>query len=224
MKRVVLIYVLLVIITSFIACKFESVSDYKVYVKEYTVNGEKDKPFNVKYAQISDLGNKSLENKINKTLKSSITAWILEDYDWMEKCQVEVKCKTSKYLSLCYSVEWKDPNGDGFISTFTRIGVTIDMRTGQRVFLNDLFKNTDSLKQKLVNYNYGNEFSPPIDSDEANEIIHETSISEKEYLEEVYNPDQFSIGSKSSLYLKDNKLVITRDEDDLDDVYLDYKQ
>lgn len=117
------------------------------------------------------------------------------------------------------------------MSTYTRMGVTVDIQTGDRVYLNDLINDTDGLKQKLEKYDYGNEFSPPINSEEADKILHEASISESKYLEEIYQNDPYAydeikdeIGSKTSFYLTDNKLVITRNEYDLNDVYIDFEQ
>lgn len=113
------------------------------------------------------------------------------------------------------------------MGTFTRFGVTVDIQTGRRVFLDDLFKGTADLKQKLVKYDYGNEISPPIDPAETDEIIHESSISEKKYFEENYDADSDVynfLQGKSSFYLTDNKLVIIRDENEFDDVYIDLKQ
>lgn len=208
-----------------------NVTDYKVNIKEYIAYNEKNKPFKVKYAQISGLSNESLENQINQTLKSSITEWVNKDCEWMEESQITVKCKTPKFLSLCYTVELKDDRGEDYMSTYTRIGVTVDMHTGERVFLDDLFKDTAGLKEELKKYNYGNELSPPIDSEEADKILHDASIPEKNYFEEIYKTDplvydfMFSyVRVKPSFYLTDNKLVITRDENEFDDVYIDFKQ
>lgn len=64
------------------------------------------------------------------------------------------------------------------------MGVTVDMQTGDRVYLVDLVEHIESLKQKLENYDYENEVSPPIDSKEADQIIRHASISENEYFEE----------------------------------------
>ena len=68
--------------------KSNNVTDYEVNTKEYIAYGETDKPFKVKYAQISGLSNESLESHINQTLKSSMTEWINEDCEWMEKFQL----------------------------------------------------------------------------------------------------------------------------------------
>jgi hypothetical protein len=211
--------------------KIDIVTDYKVNVKEYTLYNKKNKPFIVKYAQISGVGNESLESRINQTLKSSITEWINKDCDWLDESQIAVKYKDLDYLSLCYTIELKDDRGETNMSTYTRIGVTVDMRTGDRVFLDDLFKNTDSLKKELEKYNYGNEISPPINSDDANKILHDASISEKQYFEEIYKTDphvyDFMLSylrAKSSFYLTDKQLVITRDENEFDDVYFDFGQ
>jgi hypothetical protein len=204
-------------------------NDYKIFQKEYTAYNKENKPFKVRYAQISGLANENLENKINQTLKSSITEWINKDSHWMEESQLTVKYKTSKYLSLCYTIESKDDKNN--LSTYTRIGVTVDMQTGDRVYLSDLIKDTTNLKQKLVSYSYGNEISPPIDSEEAEKIIHRASISEKEYLEEIYKTDPLVydfmftyIRVKPSFHLTDKQIVITRDDNKYNDIYVDFKQ
>jgi len=208
--------------------KPSNTNDYKIFEKEYTAYNKENKPFKVKYAQISGLANENLENRINQTLKSSITEWINKDSEWMEESQLAVKYKTSKYLSLFYTIESKD--GKNKLSTYTRIGVTVDMQTGDRVYLNYLIKDTTNLKQKLVSYSYGNEISPPIDSEEADKIIHRASISEKEYFEEIYKTDPLVydfmftyIRVKPSFYLTDKQIVITRDENKYNDVYIDFK-
>lgn len=89
----------------------------------------------------------------------------------------------------------------------------------------------DSIKQTLEKYYYGNELSLPIDSEETDKILHEVSISEAKYFEEIYQNDPYAydkikdeIGSKTSFFLTDNKLVITRNEYDLNDVHFDYNQ
>ncbi len=102
-------------------------------------------------------------------------------------------------------------------------------QSGERVYLDDFVKDIKSLKLKLQDYSYDNELSPPIDSEEADNIIHYASISEKGYLNEIYKTDPLVynyvlsyIGKKPSFYLAEDKLVIMRNEYDLNDVYIDY--
>jgi hypothetical protein len=233
MKRAILLFLIVAITMMFVGCSSNNindnkrVNDYGIYEKEYTAYNNEKQPFIVKYAQISGLGNESLENKTNQTLKESITAWINETCEWMERSEIVVKYKTPKYLSLCYVIEWNNSQKNGYM----RIGITVDMQTGDRVYLNDLIKNTTNLKQKLVSYSYGTEFSPPIDSEEADKIIHSASISETKYLEEIFKDDPYAYNhinsyftAKSSFYLTDNKLVITRDKYELNDINIDFKQ
>lgn len=210
--------------------KFQApVTEYEVSIEEYTAYAETDKPFKVKYAQISGLNDENLESRINQTLKSCIIEWINEECYWLEWYQVSSIYKTPEYLSICFFIKWDYPPGENIMKEETRVGVTIDMQTGERVFLDDLVADIDSLKQKLVDYYYGTEFSPSISAKEADKIIHCASISEKEYFEELYKTDPHLyinlisvFSSKPSFYLKDNKLVITRDRYELNDVYLDF--
>lgn len=59
--------------------KTNNVIDYKVNIKEYISYNEKNKPFKVKYAQISGSGNESLQSHINQTLKALVTEWVNKD-------------------------------------------------------------------------------------------------------------------------------------------------
>lgn len=237
MKRGLLLQLLVFVALLFAGCKsgevidrsVESkpnvVADYEVDIKEYIAYAETDKQFKVKYAQISGLADDTLESRINQILKSSMTEWLQEDCQWVERFQVYSEYKTPEYLSICYLIEWENPRNES-----TRVGVTIDMQTGERVYLDDVVKDIDNLKQKLVNYYYGTEFSPSIDPEEADKIIHCASISEDEYFEELYHEfDQHVysnlisyLGAKPSFYLKDNKLVITRDRYSMNDIYIDF--
>ncbi|WP_167956259.1 hypothetical protein [Anaerosporobacter faecicola] len=236
MKKSIFVFLSAVMILIFIGCssknrnKYNSISNYHIYENEYTAYNEEDKPFIVNYVQISGLGNDRLEDKINQTLKESITEWINVNCKWLEKSKISVKCKTSKYLSICYTVESKNSNGEEFESDFIRFGITIDLKTGDRVYLDDIVKEVDRLKEELTNYDYGNEVSPPIDTDEADEIIELSSISEKEYLEKMYITDPYVydymysyIKAKPSFYVVDKQLVITRDEKNYNDIFIDFK-
>ncbi len=205
--------------------------DYKVNFEEYSIKNENNKLFKIKYAKISGLADKKMENKINQTLKSSLIEWINKDCEWMSEIRINVTYKNSDYISLCYTKEWESPRGKGYINTYTRIGITINMHTGERVYLDNLIKDTKNLKRKLENYKYETEFSPPISSDEAVKIIQEASISEKDYLIESFKTDPFvydeikdEIASKTSFYLMDKNLVIMRDEYKLNDIYIDFKR
>ncbi len=243
MKRIIFIFFVVCVFVFFEGCKSGSVNDYqesmpvesntnsiidyKVTIKEYEAYNKENKMFKVEYVQISGMDDENLQNQINQTLKSSISEWITKDCDWMEKSRITVECKTSKYLSIIYKIEWENPNGKDLLGTFTRIGLTVDLQTGKRVLLNALFNDYDGLKEKLVKYDYGNEISPPIDSDEADEIIHNASITEKEFYEENYkngHSDYNFLWSKSSYYLTDEQIVIIRDENEFDDVHFDFKQ
>lgn len=246
MKKVILICVF-VLTMLFIGCQSNTYSDnskndednksidvnnYEIYEEEYIANNKENIPFSVKYLQISGLGNENLENYINQTLKLSMTEWINENCEWMNKFKADVKYKTPQYLSLCYTIEWENTQGSDYPSTLMRLGVTIDMQTGERVYLEDLIKDsigTTSLKQRIMNFTNG--ISPPIDSKEADKIIHEASMSEKKYYEEefqtnsdVYNELKGVLLHKSSFYLQENTLVITRNEYEYDDIYINFKQ
>lgn len=213
--------------------KSNNIVEYIVYKDEYIVNLDNNTSISVDYVQISNLGNVNLENQINQInqiLKSSLSEWVNEECEWFEQFEVDIKYKSPEYLSVCYTAHWENPNGNDFIGTVTRIGITIDINEGKRVYLNDFFEEAVVINRFLEEYNYGTEFSAPIREEEAKEIIHEASISVKEYLDEkqqtyplVYEFMLSYISEKSSFYLEGNKIIITRDEYEMSDVYLEYK-
>ncbi len=224
-------FVILLAISSIflIACKITDKNNYNVNEKEYTLYNAEGKSFVVKYLQVSDMDDKDLENKINQATKSSVSEWVNQDCEWMADSKLIVECHSSKYLSYYYEVESKDERGKDYLSTFARIGITINIETGERIYANDLINDIASFKNKLVEYSYENEVSCPIDTQEVEKIIYYTSISEKEYLEEILINDPLVYESifsyiriKPTFYLTDKYLVITRDENKYNDILIDF--
>ncbi len=93
MKRIVFIFLFLAIVFTSYGCRSSNDKDYTIYEKAQTFYDEEQKEFLVKYAQVSGISNKRLEEKINAALESSVTEWINDSCWWMGKCQMEVKLK-----------------------------------------------------------------------------------------------------------------------------------
>lgn len=203
--------------------------DYEVYEKLLTITDNGGESFDIPYFQVQNMDDITLENKINEILKNSIKSWVTEECRWFEAFQPEVKLKSSEYLSICYTAEWENPNGDGFENTVSRVCVTVDIREGKRVYLNDFFDSDSTIRKVLEKYSYDSEFATPIDLEEADRIIDEASMSVEDYFYNISNSDPLVydfmksyISKKSSFYLQENKLVITRNENERDDIFLDY--
>ncbi len=198
-------------------------NDYEVVEASYTTYDDYNNMFQVTYAQVSGVSNIDLEDRINEALMVSMTEWINSNCDWANEFQIEVTSKTSELLSLCYSLGYEFNNQTMYI----HVGVTVDMQTGKRLYLSDVVENIEEIRGEIVSYEYSTDFSPPIDADEADEIIHYTSISEKEYFEEMSLFDSYVyqymftyLRVKPTFYLKNDLLVIIRDEYDLNNIYI----
>jgi len=90
--------------------------------------------------------------------------------------------------------------------------MTIDMKTGKRIYLDDIMKLESHI---LLSYDYGvnSEFVVPINERECERILKEANESEKEYLLEKNDDNFVSIShlyGKATFYLKEGCVVIIR--------------
>jgi len=206
-------------------------NDYEVHEAEYVFDEGGESEYKVTYAQISGINDKDIEADINQALKLAVTEWLKEDTTWMEKCEYVVTCHTQRYLSLLYTHKSIGGNPKSQRTYITRFGITVDMQTGKRVFLDELM-DAVSLKEKLMEYEYSNDIGAPITAKDANKIIQGASLSEMEYFVlEYHNDPLFLIGSslhyKPSFYFTDNQIVILRNIDMISDygneIFLDFE-
>ncbi len=180
------------------------------------------------------MNNKDIEKKVNQVLKDDMLSWINEYCEWVEPLKVEVQLKSSKYLSITYMRKWLPPGNTTF-EPFTYLGVTIEMETGSRVKLLDIF-DENKLKEKIQNYKwpgYENEENYYSEG-EMNEIIEKSSLTNKEYLDFLFNEENIRdeiiksyLSRKDSFYLTKNKIIIVKNEIDMPpesrDFILEYK-
>ncbi|MCL2121296.1 MAG: hypothetical protein FWH28_03495, partial [Clostridiales bacterium] len=137
---------------------------------------------------------------------------------YMENVNITVTMQSSDYLSVLYSL----PIVNGQI----RFGIVMDMHSGKRLDLYHFWKDDSALKQALLDYEYSGEFSPPIDDSAAEDIILEAWMTESEYLYRWYQKyrDTYTstidlLRSKTSFYLQDNQLIITREQTGWSDMF-----
>lgn len=210
---------------------------YEVFVEKFNYKSENKVLFTVPYAQVKNMKNKEIEEKVNQILKDDMLSWINEDCEWVEPLKVEVQLKSSKYLSITYMREWL-PSGNTTFEPYTYLGVTVDMETGKRMKLLDFFEdNAENFKLKILSHDYSDgylEFTGKPDLDEINEIIKTASLTNKEYLDllfeenaSIYEYIKSYLGRRNSFYLTKNKLVIVKNQlempRDLRDIFLIYK-
>ncbi|MCM1251967.1 MAG: hypothetical protein NC321_04035 [Clostridium sp.] len=117
-------------------------TDYDVYEQIITCKG-----ISTSCVQVRGLEDSDKEKQINQLLQEPLISLIqsegMEDYDKFgdgvfEDIKIYVAYKTEEWLSVVYSIKAETPSkqtGKGL----AEIGITINMRTGERFMLDDLF-------------------------------------------------------------------------------------
>ena len=113
-------------------------------------------------AQIKGLADRAKQDKINQALREPLT--VLAQADWddeirykenLKETDIYVAYKSEQWLSIVYLFvvvetspgdwEWKY-RGDGIVD----FGVTVDMQTGERCMLDDLFEKQGFLPTRHI--------------------------------------------------------------------------
>lgn len=111
-------------------------SDFK---KSFVVNYPKVKGVLPKLAKkIED--SISYENVLSFDLDNEIN-----EYDWLEEASFEVSYNNKGILCVYLSME-----GTAAHTNYFGKPVTVDLKTGKRLFVNDVFTNQDKLVEKLI--------------------------------------------------------------------------
>jgi hypothetical protein len=173
------------------------------------------------YLQISGLSSDNAE-KVNNTLENLIDPLINENTVWFSRYQLEVTHISNNYLSIVYKANWDDNN------VISRIGFIIDMKTAERVYLDDIIKSSEALSDMMLNYESSSEACDELTIEKIEELVNQVTISEREYLDEVLLQDPLAyefiksyITQKRTCYLENGSIVITRDNLPTNDIILE---
>lgn len=241
-KTIILVILLLITIYSTISCtnqtkngqpveetviKRNTKSEYPYSISLVDTSEFRDLPwwdklsFNV--IQIRDMPKDklSLENVMNENIKRAMTSWIRGKVinPALDSVQLEITCHSNRYLSFKNSFIYEGNHRD-FIDNY----VTIDMTTGQRVYLNDLLKvNKDFVKFLMENpgiikmpddqelWKGGVEVSD-YSASELLEELNKCSYTDEQWIQNGYYPIEESFGAfirRNSFFLRDGMLVIS---------------
>lgn len=180
---------------------------------------------NFEFVQLEGIDDRRLQESINNLLFSiPKDIYNHSTANWLQACKVEVTGFTKDYISILYSTQ---TSKEGDIKEEIRFGITVDIKKAERLFLNDIIELNDNFVQTLMNYDYKNEFSPPITENVISRLFIQASTSEVDYLREIKNDDPYAydfsasyIRRKATFFLTEDNLIIIRDEYDLDDIIL----
>lgn len=203
------------------ACASSEQAPYIAEKREYTFCRD-GVEYSIPYMSISGLENPAIAAQANEVLKT-VAEGIADN-------SAEIKTNTpvisavyqdSDYLSVLYEVNY-DESPEYVKLGKGRVGIVVDVHTGNRLFLDDFFESPDELFSCMSSNKTDGEFFVPIEYAEAVNIFTFASLSELEYaLQKDTNAFDFLLRytlSKPTFYLDGNEIVIIRDNFDLNDV------
>ena len=194
---------------------------YELYQAEWECEG-----ITFPCAQIKGMADRAKQDKINQALREPLT--VLAQADWddeirykenLKETDIYVAYKSEQWLSIVYLYvavetspgdgEWKY-RGDGIVD----FGVTVDMRTGERCMLDDLFEKQGLLE--WLNSNIGSKW----------ELLWQLQLSRSILPEEKFIEDGYEKGysayhvvldfcQQDTFYLYPGRLVLSNSWDDL---------
>lgn len=231
MKHKIFYIMLLVLCILCTACAANRPLTYELEEKSQVFVIE-DTEFSIPYVQITKCTDKKLQKKVNDFLITIVPDIVAKDQrKWIgfNDYSIEITNQTSEYLSLLYDLDLDD---GGYFNKFGngRIGITIDMKTGERVFLDHFFESAEQLYEAMKKSEpEESEFFVPVWMEDANKVFSAASLSELEYLKQkaeeypkIYHNLIGTLGHKPTFYLTPTEIVVVRDTYDWNDVLISY--
>ena len=175
-----------------------------------------DFAFNI--IRVKDMINLDFQNMVNDNIEMAMTSWVGGRVEHSDRVNLSITCHSSRYLSFINSYIYESQRVD-VINDF----ITMDMQTGQRVFLNDLIE----INEEFARYLQVNQYkikeppepmwqTPPdlflFSTSELLEELYKCSYTEEQWIEDGYCSLDDSIGSlifKNSFFVREGQLVIT---------------
>lgn len=160
----------------------------------------------------------TLEEKAFESIDRAMTSWISGLVLDATDAHLEIYCHSANYLSFVNSLEFSYRRID-YIHDY----ITIDMKTGERVMLDDIIRideefvefiqNNDVLQKTISDIRYGADLETLNDytSEELLDELKACSKTQQEIIEEGYCSIEDSIGpllKRNSFFLRENQLVI----------------
>lgn len=192
-------------------------TSYQVYSNTYDYGVDGEINYSVPYFQIFGLNNPGLEDKINEVLLKAAIEWLRDNCLWASDSKLQITSQTEDYFSYIYMIDMNDH----IFGTYC-YGVTIDLKTGVRLSLDDFLTIDDTFMEQVAAYDYNDEFVFPLSVEESKTMIESALMTELEYLEENGSDVEYVMGPlkyKSSFYIKPGDLIIIRDTYDMGDIY-----
>lgn len=200
--------------------KEESEGGYAISFRDIPMRHDKLKwKNNISYrkVELSCMSDTSLEGVINESIEEAMTSWIGGKVFNATEAHLEIYCHSSRYLSFVNLLLY-----EGRRQVYIPDYITIDLKTGKRVMLDDLMR----IDEEFVRYIQKNDLSKTAINDFVGGVweilknytvdellaeLKECSMTQQQVTEEEDCPVEESIESlvnRNSFYLRNNQLVI----------------
>ena len=172
-----------------------------------------------KIVTLNHMSDSSLEDKVNDSIENAMTSWINGNVLYATSADIDIYCHSSQYFSFVNRLYYETQNRIWEINDY----ITIDLKTGKRVMLDDLIRIDEEFVEYIQEHNliresihdmkYGASWESlkEYTTDELLDELKECSMSQQQVAAEGYYPLKESIGSlvgRNSFYLRENQLVI----------------
>lgn len=244
-KRIIAeIFVVTLIAVSLVSCKKsdleqeepkktvdeeEKDGEYVITIKDtgYIEDVPWENEFSFDYIQVERMADSFVEENANREIEKAATSWIKGVYSSASEVYLDIYDHSDRYLSMGNRFAYTSFERRDFVCSY----ITIDMKSGKRVMLNDLVEINTAFAEHIQNNNlakeseraevmefdsveenlweYLKEFTP----DELLDVLEECSKTQEQAIEDnkIYENGYENIGPlmyRSSFYLRSGKLVI----------------
>lgn len=207
---------------------FRNSSDFYVLKGSQPENVYWSNEFSFPVIQLRNMQDTVVTEITNENIEKAMTSWISGKVVKPSSVDLSIYCHSEKYLSFVNSFKYASRRVD-YIKDY----ITIDMKTGKRVMLNDLVEVNEAFVEHIQEDNIAkaSEYSvETLDTDEEKlweylkemepsdllKKLEECSLTQEQVIEAGYAPIDETIGPlvfRNSFFLQNNTLVIVLDGD-----------
>lgn len=182
--------------------------------------------FSFPVIQLRNMPDEAVTEIANKNIQKAMTSWISGKIVEPSTVDLSIYCHSEKYLSFVNSFKYVSRRTD-YINDY----ITIDMKTGKRVMLNDLIDVNEAFVKHIQEDNIVKaseysvetldtveerlqEYLKEMEPSDLLKKLEECSLTQEQIIEAGYAPIDETIGPllfRSSFFLQNNTLVIILD-------------
>ena len=192
----------------------ESIGEYTISIFDSSEAYDLKWKNNISHSMIrlDYMSDSSLDIVVNESIRNAMISWMNEDILTATSSDLEIYCCSSEYFSFVNRLYYETQNGIRDINDY----ITIDLKTGKCVMLDDLIKidaefveyiqEHNLLRESINDMKYGASWES-LKEYTTDELIDELNECCKTQQQVIKDGDSL-IFSRNSFYLRENQLVI----------------